>query len=242
MKKLCVLFLSLFFTQPLWAELITQNITGACDVQRTFYADFSPNSYTCNTGYFLPANTLGCQICPAGFACAGGTFYFNESEQQGAIYNQNISANMNKLCATNSPNYFVADFTPNVHTCSPGYYLPMNVDECTICPANYLCVGGTYSFNETNDQGIEPCPENYYAPTGSDLVCYPHILHVGNDNVYLKETKTTVPALNIGIGNDVFYANMTTTQTPMNRDTTRQLKIEYDNNLYYICDDTVCGE
>ena len=218
----------------------TQDVTNVCgvDIFKKFYALFEPEQYTCAPGYFLPANISGCVPCLDNATCPGGTFSFNEQVHQGISEIPTITQNVVGTCGAYAFDNMYAIFEQIIYDCPAGYYLPANIDECTICPADNLCVGGTFTFNETTDQGIEPCPENYYAPTGSDLVCYPHILHIGNDNVYLKETKTTVPALNIGIGNDVFYANMTTTQTPMNRDTTRQLKIEYDNNLYYVCDDT----
>ena len=235
MKKIPAFLTAFLVTQSVFAELV-------CDINITkYHATYTPNSYTCSVGQYLPANTLGCVSCPNGSVCPGGTFNFNPNLFQGLIFETIPQTTMNNVCAVNFPEKLHAKYVPNSRTCSVGYYLPANVDECTLCPADSLCVGGTFTFNETTDQGIEPCPENYYAPTGS-AACYPHVLHVGNNNIYLKSTKTTVPALNIGIGNDVFYANMTTTQTPMNRDTTRQLKIEYDNNLYYICDDTVCGE
>ena len=134
-------------------------------------------------------------------------------------------------------------FVPNQYTCSAGYYLPANTDACTECPQNNKCIGGTYSFNETAAQGIEPCPSSAsHAPTGS-AVCYPHILHVGENNIYLKSTKTTTPALNIDFDNDGIadlFANMTTTPTYMNKDSEHYLKIIANGVLYYVCDDTIC--
>ena len=86
------------------------------------------------------------------------------------------------------------------------------------------------------------CASGTYSPTGS-AVCYPHILHVGDSNVYLKSIKQTTPSLNIKIGNDIFYANMTTTQTKMNKDSTHYFRAKTaDNIYYYICDDTTCPQ
>lgn len=47
-----------------------------------------------------------------------------------------------------------AVFVPNQHTCSAGYFLPANVDGCRPCPNDYVCNGGTFSFNEIQSQGI----------------------------------------------------------------------------------------
>ena len=126
--------------------------------------------------------------------------------------------------------------------CTAGYYLPANVNECAICPINSVCVGGNYPLSETIDQGIQSCANGTFAPTGS-AVCYPHILHVGDSNVYLKSTKQTTPSLNIKIGNDVFYANMTTERTSMNKDSSHYLHVKTADNVhYYVCDDTTCPQ
>ena len=150
-------------------------------------------------------------------------------------------ATYTNLHSYEAPVVATANYTLNEYVVNAGQYLPADAEEAVLCPAGSACGGGTYTFNENANQGIVECVAGTYSPTGS-AECYPHILHIGNDNVYLKSTKTTNPALNIRIGNDVFYANMTTTQTALNRDTTRQLKIEYNNNIYYVCDDSVCGQ
>ena len=70
MKKLSLLSL-LFITQPSFAEMM-------CDTGISkYYAVYEPNFYTCTSGQYLPANTLGCVSCPNGFSCNGGTFGFN---------------------------------------------------------------------------------------------------------------------------------------------------------------------
>ena len=57
-----------------------------------------------------------------------------------------------------------AMFEPHSHTCSSGYYLPANTDECVTCPSNATCNGGTYSFNATMAQGI-----TYNIPVTNDI-------------------------------------------------------------------------
>ncbi len=237
MKIKSVFLLFIFISQPLFADML-------CDISVDKYrALYKPYSYTCSSGQYLPANTLGCVSCPNGFTCNGGTFEFNPNYFQGIDFDvTNISnIQMNNICAANFPSEIFAIYEPNIHNCTTGYYLPANVDECTICPKNNYCVGGTYTFNETLTQGIEQCENGYFAPTGS-AVCYPHILHIDNNNVYLKSDKTTTPSLNIKIGDDIFYANMTTIPTTINNTTEQYLKIKNGNTVYYVCDDTVCGE
>ena len=148
----------------------------------------------------------------------------------------------NLLHPNNNITNMIPVWTPNEYTCEPGYYLPANVDGCRQCPKNNKCVGGTYSFNETENQGIKQCTNPApFAPIGSS-VCYPHILHIGDDVIYLKSTKFTTPSLNVGWGGDVFYANMTTVPTRMNAGTEHYLKIEYDGVVYYVCDDSTFSE
>ncbi len=207
-----------------------------------YNAFYERNKYTCAHGQYLPANTLGCVSCPTGFTCNGGTFEFNPDYFQGIDFNvQNISnTQINNICSANFPVKIVGLYEPNIHTCTPGYYLPANVDECVPCTQNNKCVGGTYTFNETVTQGITQCESGTFAPTGSSI-CYPHILHVGDNNIYLKQTKQTTPSLNIRVGNDIFYANMTTAPTYMSANSEHYFKTVYNNEFYYVCDDTTCG-
>ena len=222
------------------------NVPNGCSVDlkpHTYLrATFERSQYQCNSGDYLPANTDHCVACPEYYNCNGGTFIFNEYTDQGNKYKRIITTDIVDGCrvgftsAINNNATITATFTPNEHTCSPGYYLPANVDSCTICPADNYCIGGTYTFNETTNQGIEQCA-NGRAPIGSSI-CYEHILHIGDDVVYLKSTKLTTPSLNVGMEDGIFYANMTTAPTPMNSATEHYLKIEYDGTVYYVCDDT----
>ena len=232
-------------------QLILSDIPNGCssglNTDTYLYATFTKNQYQCNSGYYVPANNDGCVVCPEYYDCNGGTFTFNEDIDQGNKFKTQVTENIRNGCkedflrAYNNIANITATFTPNVHNCNPGYYLPAGVDECRPCLLNHYCVGGTYTFNETTAQGITPCPNGTFAPTGSS-VCYPHILHVGNDNIYLKQTKQTTPSLNVQIGNDIFYANMTITPTYMNKDSTHYFKTIYNDTVYYICDDTTYSE
>ena len=128
-------------------------------------------------------------------------------------------------------------------TCNEGYYLPANATECTICPGDSYCGGGTYTFNETLAQGITACPTGDYAPAGMwEPEQCGRILHVGDGFVYLRSTKKTEHALNVDMDHDGiadYFGNMTTLDVPMSRGTQRKLKVRWDNVTYSIYDDSV---
>ena len=215
---------------------------------------FSQAVYTCSSGQFLPADTTECKSCPSGYTCAGGDMMFNENDVNGIDYRSPITSSTQYTCSknflrvnSNNVSNLIPIFEPNQYTCNTGYYLPANAISCVACTANHYCSGGTYTFNETTDNGIEACPSaTPYAPAGS-AVCFSSILHLDdtqqNDIIYLKSTSTTSPSLNIDIDDDGVndgFANMTTTRTPMSNVSNHYLKITVNGVLYYVCDDTSC--
>ena len=241
-KKIIISLSFLLIKQSVLADFM-------CDTNiPKYHAFYTINKYTCSSGEFLPADSLGCVSCPAGYTCSGGTYKYDADNFQGLDFDTNNISNttINNICANNFPVGLHALYEHNQYNCPPGYYLPAGNDwltdtqGCTICPLNNICVGGTYTFNETTDQGIESC-NGSFAPTGS-TVCYPHVLHIGNESIYLSATKRTTPSLNVAYGNEVFYANMTTTQTVMTAGSQHYFKTIYNDTEYYICDNTSCPQ
>ena len=232
MKNLFAFLLLIFITQIAMADDIV-----CVSAETVHWAEYEPYTYNCSSGYYLPANTLGCKPCPSGFNCPGGTFQFNPNRFQGLSFTENITTTMNNVCAANFPTDIFAIYEPNKHDCSTGFYMPANTDGCIECPENNYCVGGTYSFNETETQGIQECPDGMFSPVGS-WECYERLLHVDDGIMYLKSHKLTEPSLHVKYEDRVYYANMTTVPTVMTRDSARFLKIMYNSTEYYVCDDT----
>ena len=132
------------------------------------------------------------------------------------------------------------EFTRNQYTCNAGYYLPADAIECTICPENSYCPGGTYTFSETTEDGRTACPNSWLSPAGMSVVAQcGRILHVGDYLLYLRSARQTTPSLNVEIDGTTFYGNMTTTSVPMHTGTTKQLVIPVDGTNRYVYDDTV---
>ena len=180
MKKVLLIFL--LVSQSAFADYITQNIVDGCtnnyiasdnNYHSDMIAEFTPNQHTCAVGEFLPANVDECRACPSGRTCTGGTFNFNENISQGISPSLYFTQSQNNSCVKdfigidNNHSDMVADFTPNTHTCSSGYYLPAGVDECTTCPTGGNCSGGTFTFNETTNQGVDSCNTGYYESNGT---------------------------------------------------------------------------
>lgn len=134
-------------------------------------------------------------------------------------------------------------YEDTIYTCAYGYYLPKASETCAGCPENSYCPGGEYTYSETDDTGLNKCPDGTFAPAGMWQVeqCG-RVLHVGDGVVYLRTVKKTVPALNVDMNGDGipdFFANMTTFDVPMNRGTTRKFKISLGDKIYSVHDDTI---
>ena len=125
-------------------------------------------------------------------------------------------------------------------SCDAGEYFAAHDYKCSICPENNYCSGGTYPYSETITSGATQCPNNLYSPIGSSSIdqCG-RILHIGEDMLYLRSVKQTTPSLNVKIGNDIFYGNMTINDVPMNTNTERKLKLRFNDITYSVYDDTV---
>ncbi len=135
---------------------ITDDIPNGCDeIYADMYPVFKINEYTCNAGYYLPANGIECVPCRPGYTCAGGTYTFNPTHEQGielvihAIVPPNGIAGCDAFYGNMYPRFKI-----NEYTCGAGYYLPANYDGCVPCPQNATCMGGTFQFNERVASGI----------------------------------------------------------------------------------------
>ena len=137
----------------------------------------------------------------------------------------------------------IAIYDVESYHCDSGYYLPKDSNECVKCDADSYCGGGTFAYNEESAQGITACPDDMNSLPGASTVgeCG-KILHVGEDVMYLTSEKQTAPAFAVMMNNKTYYAKMSPAENgkkPMNKNTTRSMKVLYNNHEYYVYDGTV---
>ena len=85
--------------------------------------------------------------------------------------------------------------------CAAGEYLPAGSLQCSTCLENHWCPGGTYTFNETTDGGINECPSGTYSSAGASdinqcLSCPTDAMDVFGDGTQCETTKFSVTTMN----------------------------------------------
>ena len=69
------------------------------------------------------------------------------------------------------------------------------------------------------------------------IVCctavHARVLHVGDDTIQLYETKNTTPALNVKIGDEMWYGNLTQCRRTINPTSDKYLRIQQADTDYY---------
>ena len=248
MRKIQPFLLCMLLSVNSFADnMITQNIQNGCNTDKLLLiAIWQPNSYTCATGYFLPANAIECVRCPSdNYSCPGGIYTFNENTSQGIMFNSILTTDFAGGCAndilfsTNSNSNVNAIWERNSYDCSGGYYLPADGIECVVCPNNNYCPGGKYEYSETVAQGIMECPNNMFSPVGVfEVGACGRKLRIGDEILYFRSQKKTTPSLNFDINHDGipdFFGNATLQRTTINSSSQRYLHV----GEYYIYDDSI---
>jgi len=190
MNFIPIIFVAVLPTFVMADDLYTSDIVNGCGDAYYYKAILEPISYTCSNGQYLPAGAISCQSCPDGYTCSGGTYAFNANQTQGLSGGDILVTNAIGSCSPAFTQNYGAIFEPISITCNQGYYLPADEIECVMCLTDNYCPGGTYTFNETVDQGITQCPSAHpFAPAGmwAATQCG-RILHIGNEIIYLHQS------------------------------------------------------
>ena len=115
----------MFVVSPIYGDLITTNVTDGCSVDTLGITDnvfiiakYEPMQITCSSGQYLPANSVNCSSCPNEATCTPGTYSFNETRNQGIVYNNPFQQNKTSGCAQDllgieSNVKIVAKYEPN---------------------------------------------------------------------------------------------------------------------------------
>jgi len=121
----------------------------------------------------------------------------------------------------------------------------MGREVCAICPENSYCPGGEYTYSETDDAGINPCPDGSVAPVGMwDVVQCGRKLYINDVYIYLRRAQLTTPSLHIDVDGDGtadYFANATTYDVAMNKNTDHRLNVKMGDVVYSVYDDTIDG-
>jgi len=120
---------------------------------------------SCPAGEYLKAGEDTCSGCPEESYCPGfSNFIYNGSEK--GRFDCNFGYTSSPRSSSSSQCYAKSIF------CSAGKYLPQNSLNCSSCTFNSYCIGGTYSYSETTEQGKMLCsmltPMNTYINSNSD--------------------------------------------------------------------------
>ena len=120
---------------------------------------------SCPAGEYLKAGEDTCSGCPEESYCPGfSNFIYNGSEK--GRFDCNFGYTSSPRSSSSSQCYAKSIF------CSAGKCLPQNSLNCSSCTFNSYCIGGTYSYSETTEQGKMLCsmltPMNTYINSNSD--------------------------------------------------------------------------
>ncbi|MDE5615929.1 MAG: hypothetical protein K2I81_03805, partial [Alphaproteobacteria bacterium] len=99
--------------------------------------------------------------------------------------------------------------------------------SCASCGSGYYCTGGAH--RAACATGLTTIGYGAGADEAGDCG---RVLHIGENKVYLRSTKKTTPSLNVKIGEQTFYGNMSTA-------TKGTLRVTKDGTKYSVHDDSL---
>lgn len=123
----------------------------------------------CDAGYYLPQNSIECNVCPKGSYCQGGTFIYDGNEQgrndcpTGYTSDAESIANIECYLNVESGKYKTTATGSTINNCAAGYFREEHksyynmIDSCNICAAgSYSGIGASSctACSEGNTSGI----------------------------------------------------------------------------------------
>ena len=140
----------------------------------TLTTQCTASTYTCSAKTYLKAGDITCSNCPAGYACAGGSLTYSDTEDKGIVKcSAGNYAAANSTSCTACPGSMTSAAGSDAKTdckitCAAGKYLAASASACSDCPAGKYCAGGTYNYSDSAAQGITGnCNANTYSTGGA---------------------------------------------------------------------------
>ena len=203
-------------------------------------------TYTDTTGKTTCASavagthTTGCQVAASGsstktLACTGTAVCATNTYSS-------AKASACTACAT-AKGYTNSGTTAAAHaelasckaTCSGGQYVATAGAGCVNVGTGYYGAGGTVGQNATLARNQCPTGQTTigYGAGADEIGDCGRILHIGDNKVYLRNTKKTTPSLNVKVGDTTYYGNMTSGTSK------GKLRVKNGTTTYSVHDDSM---
>ena len=194
---------------------------------------------TC-TSAVAGTHTTGCQVAASGsstktLACTGTAVCATNTYSS-------AKAGACTACAT-AKGYTNSGTTAAAHaelasckaTCSGGQYVATAGAGCVNVGTGYYGAGGTVGQNATLARNQCPTGQTTigYGAGADEIGDCGRILHIGDNKVYLRNTKKTTPSLNVKVGDTTYYGNMTSGTSK------GKLRVKNGTTTYSVHDDSM---
>ena len=216
-------------------------------------ATWMTDSITCAETKYLPAGATVCVDCIAGAYCPGGTFAFDENNNQGITvcatnkYSNAAAASCTDCMTANGYTNSGSSAANHAYesscktTCAVGQCVATARAACANVGTTGWATGGVVSQGNTLAcnacaNGASTCGYGTCADEAGDCG---RVLHVGENQLYLRSDRKTDRTLNVKIGNNTYYANMSTANLNMSNDVNKSFKVKVGNTIYSVYDDSV---
>ncbi|MBR0212417.1 MAG: hypothetical protein IJQ55_02305, partial [Alphaproteobacteria bacterium] len=169
--------------------------------------------YSCPAGQYLEMGKTTCAPCPAGSYCPdAGVYPFSAIADQGRKTCPTDSNGNPQFSPQGSTSY---DACTTEITCPAGQYVAAGGLGCTICPANFYCLGDkTCQYSASGNCGITSCNEVKTDANNNPVYPYSDIGSTSASDCHGATTTGQCSDLNPVENGTAVYQNTTASYTP----------------------------